>query len=199
MRGKLRLVSLVVALCALLAIVAAVSTGATDLLNIRNPGDPRVQGETPPIAAPLRVPEYGVTYQPYTSGTAVTRPDGQRIARLRATPVDMPQVEAYLPRQREPDAGEISFALLGNIRYTGQSAHIQITTFRASPAAAGRPLLLGRDTVRLVDGSTAYINVGLPEKSPNRVAFVREGLIIAVSGDVAIELLKEVAATVALE
>lgn len=188
-RFDFRLVGLAAGLVAFLIPIAIAATGAADELPIRNPESPRQAGEAPPLAVPLAIPEHGVSYARLTQGATPARGDGLVIGQLDTAQADMPEVEAFLPEQGQTDPSKISFAVLGNVRYQGQGGQVQVTTFRPSAAAAERSLLLGNTTVKLPDGSAAWLD-------GNRVAFVRDGLIIAVSGNVGIDRLLTLAASV---
>ncbi len=165
--------------------------GSAERLLIRDPESPRRAGEPPPLAAPLVVPEHGITYARLAQGLAPARGDGLAVGQLDPVPADVPEVEVFLPAQGRPDQGMVSFALLGSVRYHGSVGQVQVATFRPSVAAAQQLLLLGNTTVRLTDGSAAWLH-------GNRVAFVKDGLIIAVSGDLGTTRLLALATSVVI-
>jgi len=184
-----RLFGLSAGLLASLIPVTIAATGAAGSLPIRNPESPRQAGEAPPLAVPPAVPSQGMSYARLAPGASPARGDGLGIGQLNATPADLPEVEAFLPEQGQTDPTRVSFAILGNIRHTGQGVRVQVATFRPSAAASRQSLLLGNTTVQLADGSAAWLY-------GNRVAFARDGLIIAVSGNVGTDRLLVLAASV---
>lgn len=190
-RRGLRLLGRSAGLVARLIPVVVVATGAAGSLQIRSPESPRQAGEMPPLAVPLAVPEQGISYLRLAHGAAPARSDRLGIGQLRGVPADMLEVEAFLPDLGQPDPARISFAVLANVRYKGQGGQVQLTTIQPSAAAAGQTLLLGNTTVTLPDGSAAYL-------AGNRLAFAREGLIIAASGTVPADRLLDLAASVVI-
>ena len=186
---KYRLFGVVAGLVMFLIPATIVASSAAGSFSIRNPETPRQADESPALAAPLAVPERGVTYARLAQGSVVIRPDGVGVGQLSSIPADLPEVETFLPDQVSANSSQISFAVLGNVRYKGIGGQVQVTTIQPSAAAATRPLLLGNTSVKLPDGSVAWLD-------KDRVAFVRNGLIIAVSGDITVEGILAMAADV---
>ncbi len=192
MSEKFRLRSLIAVLGTLLILMtAAAATGASGTLNVRDPERPRLAGEAPPLAAPMLRPPPGVTYTPQALNSPAIYPDSRPVAQLAAAPVDMQDTAIFLPTTlRIPGTGEVSFAILSSIRYSGNSHHLYVSTVRPSASAAQGALGLGNETVRLADGATAWATTGLAGDAPNRVAMVREGVIVAIEGDLPVDTLK---------
>lgn len=185
-----RLLGLLGGLAALIFIALAGPTLASSALTVRAPEGARGSNEVPPLAIPMLRPPMGVAYMPHDAAQAIARPDGATVAQLSAMPVGMAQVETFLPTQGASDSGKISFAILSTIRYSGNGHVVYVSTVRPSPEAAKQPLGLGNQTIRLVDGSTAWADGNLPGGAPNRIVMVRDGLLISVEGDLPIEALK---------
>jgi hypothetical protein len=150
------------------------------------------------LVVPFDVPEQAVTYAAHDAGESVTHADGRRLAQLPAAPSDMQAVSVYRPDQVQGDSGRISFTFLGDVRYKNARNYLQVTTIRPSDLAAQQILLLGDDTVRLSDGTAAWTTAGVRGGGSSRVAFTRDGLIIAVSGDLPLEQLLTFASAVTL-
>lgn len=199
MHTRYRTFGLTIGLTGLLFPAAVVVAGAAVALRVEDSRSSPQAGKTPPLAVPLVVPEGGITYTAHDPTTKVTRPDGLRVAQLPAAPLEMRTVETFLPTQTQADSGKVFFAVLGHVRYRGQNRELQVTTFQPSAAAARHSLLLGNSTLRLADGTTAWFPAEPVASGPNRLAFVRDGLIVAVAGNLPLDQLLALAATVVAE
>lgn len=177
-------------LSVLVLVALAGPTLASPALIVRNSEGARMKNEVPPLAIPMLRPPTGVAYTPHDAAQVIVRPDRATVAQLSATPAGMGKVETFLPEQGSPDNGKISFAILSTIRYSGNGHFVYVSTVRPSIEAAKQPLGLGNQTVHLADGSTAWADSNLPGDVPNRIVMVRDGLLIAVEGDLPVEALK---------
>ncbi len=201
MSEKFRLRGLIAALGILLILITATAAAsASGTLNVRDPERPRAAGEAPPLAAPMLRPPPSVTYTPQALSQPATHPDGRPIAQLVAVPVDMQDTAIFLPTTlRTPGAGEVSFAILASIRYSGNGHSLYVSTIRPSAGAAQSALGLGNETVRLADGATAWATTGLAGDAPNRVATVRDGVIVSIEGDLSMDTLKTLLTTAVIQ
>lgn len=168
-----------------LILALGVGAAASGVMTVRDPETARGPVITPPLVAPP-----GEGYTSRQAGTPVKAPDGRPVAQLKDGPAHLSSVSVNFPEQRGVPAGQIAYAMLAGIRYEGGGNLVLVLTMKPSPAAAQQPTTLGNQTVRLEDGSVAYVSTGMPGEAPNRIVQVRGDLIVVVSGNLPIDQLQ---------
>ncbi len=152
----------------------------------------------PPLALPMLRPPSDVAYTGHDAAQPIARSDGATVAQLATIPNGMDTVETFLPEQQPARGGIVSFDILATIRYSGGKQVIYVSTVRPSPLAAAQPLGLGNQTVQLADGSVAWADSGLPGGVPNRIVLAKDGLLISVEGNLPLNMLKSMLASLVI-
>lgn len=218
MRGTLRFVGIGLAGIALLTVVAFGVMGVGDtrapaptpippvhfgVFTVRLPETPHVVGEPQALAIPPLIQLDPTTYTPHDPRSAVTAPDGRPIAQLRRLPANLQALDVIVPATVSvPQGDELRFVHLASVRYTIAGQQVLVTTHRPAPTVARRTLVLGRQTVQLVNGATAWLTMGLTPPYPggptNHVVLVWDDLLISVAGDLPADQLEALAAGVTI-
>jgi hypothetical protein len=181
--------------------LAVGSVAATGVLNVRNP---EAAGGAPAIPPPLLAPpgQEGA-YTPRPGAQPIAAPDARPVAQLAAPVADLPNLAVSFPVSEAQAAGEgaarVAFEVLASVQYTGSGGRVLVTTARPSPAALQQPLGLGNKTIRLANGTTAWVTEGSRADLPNRVVFTVDDLIITVAGDLPLARLVALAAEVVMK
>jgi len=193
---KLRFLGSLVLMAILLSLVA--TSVASGVINVRNP---EAVKKGPVIAPPPLIPPGQMGYANWRSDKAIAAPDGRSVAQLAQPPVSITQaIATNFPDIRpEQDATTVSYTILASVRYTGNGHTVLVTTARPSPAAAQETAVFGNKTVKLVDGSTAWVTTGIPGDIPNQVVLVKDNLIITVAGDLPLNDLQTLAGDIAIK
>ncbi len=180
-----------------ISIVFVTTVTSSGFINVRDPET----AKGPVIVPPLLAPPGQAGYISQQTGSVITAPDGRPVAQLAAPPVDLAQgIAVNLPNSNPmQNAATVSYAILASVRYTGNGHIVLVTTARPSLAAAQQPSVLGDQTVKLDDGSTAWGATGIPGDTPNQLVLVRGDLIITIAGDLPINSLKVLAAQVVIK
>ncbi len=177
--------------------VGATAAFASGFLNVLNPETAKGPAIVPPLLAPPG--QAGYANQP--AGEGIIAPDHRPVAQLLAPPADLAQSLAvnFPDGPSEASSATISYSILASVRYGGNGHTLLVTTARPSRAAAQQPTVLGNQTIKLRDGTTAWVTTGIPTDTPNQVVFLRDDLIITVAGDLPISSLAELAEQVIIE
>lgn len=193
---KLRFLGLLVFMVILLSLVA--TTVASGVINVRNPETVK---KGPVIAPPPLIPPSQKNYANLQSDKAIAALDDRPVAQLAKPPASITQaIATNFPDIRpEQDATTVSYAILASVRYTGNGHTVFVTTARPSPAAARETTVFGNQTVRLADGSTAWVSTGIPGDIPNQVVLVKDNLIITVAGDLPLDDLQTLAGDIVIK
>jgi hypothetical protein len=155
----------------------------------------------PPMLILLDAPNTD-SYVTRASGSTIAAADGRTIAQFTQVPPILSQkVSAEIPYNEPVDASRVGWQILSSVRYQGNGHTVYVTTARPTQAAAppGSQMILGNSSFQLPDRSTAWEMTGDPTVMANEVRWFKNGLIVTVGGDLSIEELKGLAASVALK
>ncbi len=182
---------------AVLLLVSTTAAFASGFLNVLNPETAKGPAIVPPLLAPPG--QAGYANQP--AGEGIIAPDHRPVAQLLAPPADLSQSLAvnFPNGPSEASSAMISYSILASVRYGGNGHTLLVTTARPSRAAAQQPTVLGNQTIKLPEGTTAWVTTGIPGDTPNQVVFLRNDLIITVAGDLPVSSLAEFAEQVIVE
>ncbi len=163
---------------AVLLLVSTTAAFASGFLNVLNPETAKGPAIVPPLLAPPG--QAGYANQP--AGEGIIAPDHRPVAQLLAPPADLAQSLAvnFPDGPSEASSATISYSILASVRYGGNGHTLLVTTARPSRAAVQQPTVLGNQTIKLPDGTTAWVTEGIPGDTPNQVVFLRDDLIITV-------------------
>lgn len=150
---------------------------------------------------PLIPPSDAVEYIVIPVGGQIKGRLGLPSARLINSPPEFSEIAVWTPPKTaapplKPD--DIAYELISSVRYSGARKKLVVATYRLSPGAAKLQRFFGRAET-LPDGTLAGVEVLDKGYYPNRVVFERGNLIIAVAGNLSIDEIKQLAATVQLK
>lgn len=150
---------------------------------------------------PLMPPSEVVEYTVIPAGEKIAGRLGLPAAKLINVPPELNEVAVWTPPKTQepplkPDA--VAYELISSVRYRGADKELVIATYRLSPGAAKLERFLA-NTETLADGTTAGVEFANQSKYPNRVVFERGNSIVAVGGNLPIDQIKQIAATVQLQ
>lgn len=191
-----RVILILLAMMAVLLIGTAITT-ASGFISVINPET--VAG--PAIVPPLLAPPDQAGYSDQKTGTVITAPDRRPIAQLGVPPAEFSQaISVNLPKSQDsPSASTVSYTVLASVRYRGNGHTVLVTTANASPAAAQQPTIFGNQTIKLHDGSTAWVSTNIPGDTPNQLVYLRGDLIITIASDLSVNMLKDLAAQIVVK
>jgi len=159
-----------------------------------------------PVAPiPLLAPPSSEGYEQLPAGvvdTSISAPDDRPVAYLAQPPSGLDQSLAVnFPNINDWSSSDsVEFFVLASVRYSGSGHTVLVTTARPSPEAARESWVLGDETIRLADGSLAWVSTDKPGETPNRLVMVNEDdLIITVASDLPIETIQELASQIVVK
>lgn len=164
--------------------------------NADTPGD---QSNAAVIAVPApassteaAVPVASNGILPADNGAATSRP----VAQLIPPPDGLQSVSFTLAESdaSHPQSGGALLVATGEYAIGGRS--VTVSTFRADTTGAAPSL--GAQPLALADGSAAWATPGLRGKTPNQIAFPRDGLIVTLTGDLPVDDLAALATHVVI-
>jgi hypothetical protein len=176
------------------------TAAASSFINAQNPETARQN--TPLLVPPMLAPPGTDGYIEQSAGERITAMDERPVAQLRdptAAGVGASLAVNFPDLQLVNDEDTIYYAVLASIRYSGEKHTVLVTTARPSADAAQIPTAFGSETIRLVNGQSAWVSKGSPGDLPNKVVFLQGDLIITVASDLDLQKMSELAAQVVVE
>ena len=161
----------------------------------------------------MEIPMWGGC-APRTTAVPITAPDGRRFAQLDPVPSGLadsvsvvftpcqPRPPSHRPVPTLPPSPYAweSIRTLSVVRYQGSEGALEVITGQATAEGMRRGLYLGNPAGTLADGSRAFDLVcsgGCAHR--DNIRWLKDGLIVSISGDMSVDRLKEIAANVTLK
>jgi hypothetical protein len=171
--------------------VSIVSVNAAGPIKIIKPENRLTADQAKNLVVPPLIPASANGYLPHNVEEPVRSVDGVPVAQLGKIPPFVKSVEVNLPTPGQIADDRISYRVVATIRYSGDDQRIEILTMKPSTTALQHDTALGNQTIRLQNGSEVYVMTGLQrDNMPNRIAMVRDDLIIAITGTSSVEHLQ---------
>ena len=136
---------------------------------------------TPPVVAPVSIAQLRHVPDSLAAFIAVGFPPFGRPRRKPGGPVAAHE--------------SISWRIMCVIQYRGSEGTLLVSTVRPSPAALARELDLGVPVGQLPDGTTIYSMVGV-DNLGYQVRWLKGGIIVALTGNMSVARLVELAADI---
>lgn len=164
------------------------------------------QATQPWLAGPLRVPS-GSDCPVRTTNPVIIAPDGRFVAQLRHVPASFARSIAVTlppcgskpstrPATNVPATTDVSFRVLSQIRYSGTAGTVVLLTIQPSRIALRPGLNLGN---RIGNTHNGYALFDLPCHGgcpAHDVRWLRQGIVVSLSGNLSIRQLQVLAADV---